>query len=378
MKHINIFSVIILFLLFSCNNNPGENREAVKQQAEGQGENNSFVTLTESQEKEAEIQTGKIEEKEVREKVSCKGVIEVLPNYIVSVIPPVKGYIKEFYYETGDYVKKGAKLVRLSHPEILRIQEEYLSVRSQAKYYKTEYERQGELAVEKAASLKKMQKAEANYLESDARLQSLKQKLDMMNIKPDQIKEGELISDIYLYASIGGYITEMNSNTGKLADGDSPVYEIMNLNHLRLRLNVPEKEVSELSEGQQIRYSLVSNHDKEYTTRIANIGNKVDVEEQTLPVYAEVQNPEKQFKHGSSVKADISVSSQHQHVLPNDAIVEIDEMPHVFLKEEQGYEPFKVKTGKECEGYTIIENHDELPSKEIVTEGSLYLKKKIL
>ena len=377
MKRSSIFSVIIFLLLFSCNTNSEENPNSAEQKNQVQKENNSFVTLTVEEEKEAGIQTAKIEEKEVKEKVSCEGIVEVLPNFKVTVIPPLKGFIKEFYYKPGDYVKKGAKLVRLSHPEFLRIQEEYLSIKSRAEYFKTEYERQGELAVEKAASLKKMQKAKTDYSESDARLQSLKQKLNMLNIDPDKIKEDELISDIYLYAPISGYITEMNSNIGEIADENNPVYEIINMNHLRLQLDVPEKEVAGLSEGQGVEYTLATKRNKVFDSKITDIGNKVDKENQTLPVYAAIQKPGKQFKHGLSVKADVVVASQSRYVLPNKAIVEIEGAPHVFFKEEQRYKPFKVKTGEQHKNYTVIENHEPLTSKEIVIEGSVYLKKKI-
>jgi len=377
MNHLHIFSVIIFLLLFSCNNNSEEKTESTGQKPEVQNKNSSLVTLTEMEERESEIQTGTIGENEVKKNISCNGVIEVLPNYIVTVIPPFKGYIKDFYHETGDFVKKGAKLVRLSHPRFLKIQEEYLSIKSQSEYYKTEYERQGELAVEKAASLKKMQKAKADYSESQARLQSLKQKLKMINIDPEKIKEGELIPDICLYAPISGYITEMNSNIGKMADENNPVYEIMDMNHLRLRMNVPETEVAQLSKGQRVEYTLVTNGDKTYTSKITDIGNKVNKKERTLPVYADIQSPGKQFKHGLSVSAKIVVSIQHQYALPDEAIVDIEGAPHVFIKEENSYKPFRVKTGPQNGGYTVIENYDPLTSKEIVIEGSVYLKKKL-
>jgi len=377
MKHLHIFSLIIFLLLFSCNNNPEENSKSTEQDPEVQNRNNSLITLTEKEEQEAGIQTGKIKKEEIEKNVSCNGTIEVLPNYSVTVIPPVKGYIKEFFYKPGDYVEKGKKLVRLSHPEFLKIQEKYLSVKIQNEYFKTDYERQGELAVEKAASLKKMQKAKADYLETDARLKSLKQKLNMMNIDPGNIEHGELISDVYLYAPISGYITEINSNIGEIADENNPVYEIMNMNYLRLRLDLPEKVIPQLAEGQRVKYMLANNENKKYTSKITDIGNKVNEEERTLPVYADIQNQEKQFKHGLSVKAEIAVSSQHQYALPNNAILNIKGAPHIFLKEKQSYTSFKVKPGPQHEGYTVIENHEPLTSKEIVIEGAVYLKNKL-
>ena len=170
----------------------------------------------------------------------------------------------------------------------------------------------------------------------------------------------------------------MNSNIGEMADENNPVYEIMNMNHLRLRLDVPEKEIAQLSESQKVKYMLAINGNEKYTSKITDIGNKVNEEKQTLPVYADIQNPGKQFKHGLSVSAKIVVSSHYQYILPNEAIVTIEGEPHVFLKEGQSYKPFKLKTGAKHESHTVIENYDPLISKEIVIEGAVYLKKLLL
>jgi cobalt-zinc-cadmium efflux system membrane fusion protein len=222
-----------------------------------------------------------------------------------------------------------------------------------------------------------MQKAKADYEESKARLQSLTKLLDLMHIDPEKISEGNLFSDIYLYAPVNGHITKVYSNTGKLADENNPVYELMDMNHLRLHLNIYEKDISKISKGQTVKFSLANSSDNTHTAKIDYTGNKITSEKRTVSVYSELKDTDKKFKHGMYVDADILIHSKTRHVLPNEAVVRIDGTPHIFIARSNGYEPFKVKPGKSLETYTEINNYKELLSKEIVIKGAYFLKGEI-
>jgi cobalt-zinc-cadmium efflux system membrane fusion protein len=374
MKTLKFLPIILIISLLSCNNNSNEEtKEGPEEKNIRTEQPERFVQLTDNQKKEANIQTGTLLEKNISEKISCSGEIEVSPTHIVTVIPPLKGYIRELYHKTGDYVNKGEKLARLSHPEYLKIQEEYISVKSQTEYYKKEYQRQGELAVEKAASMKKMQKAKANYEDFNARYKSLKILLKKLNINPKEVEKGNLSTDVYLYSPINGYITDLFLNVGKISSENNPVYEIMNMDNLHLKINVYEKDISDLSKGQNVEFSIVKNAEQKYNAKIKYIGNKIDKEKRTFPVIAELNNLKNQFKHGLYVNADILLSSKSKFVLPNEAITRIDGETYVFFVKDKGYLPVKVTTGNQGDNYTEILNHKELNNKEIVINGAYFL-----
>jgi len=362
----------MMLTFISCQGNKEESTQGNTPKSTSSGERSQLVTLTKAQKKEVGIETGKLKETEITSELSCNGKIEVSPNYIATIIPPVKGFIKELYYKEGDYVEKGTKLARLSHPEYLRIQENYLAVKSQAEYYEQEYKRQGELAVEKAASLKKMQKAKANYHETNARLQSLKELLGLLNIPLNKVENGSFSSNVYLHAPVSGYITDLYSNVGKIADENNPVYEIMNMNHIRLHLNIYEKDIAGVETGQKVTFTLAKNPQENYTTRINYIGNKINPEKQTFSVYSNLKS-NSAFRHGLYVNAKVIQASEKSHVLPNEAIVRIEGVPHVFVAHPKGYAPQKVQTGKRNETYTLIKNFKELTDKKIVTKGAYFL-----
>ncbi len=373
-----LIAVTILLSFLACTGNTNQESDSDKKSVEDGEQTNSSVKLTKKQKKEASIQTAGLEKKEFTKKISCTGTIEASPKHIVTVIPPVKGYIKELYHQNGDYVSKGDKLVRLSHPRYLTIQRNYLSAKTRTEYYEKEYKRQGELAVEKAASLQKMQNARADYEESRAKLQSLSQMLNMMNIDPETIKEGGLYSKIHLYAPINGYITEVYSNTGNLADEDNPVYEIMNMNHLRLHLQIPEDKIAKISEDQPVKFLTLISPEKTFNTKIDYIGKKVDADKKRISAYSYLENSEMKFKHGMNVNAHLLIDREKEHALPNEAIVRIDQKPYIFLALDRGYKLFELKTGKETENYTAIKNYQNLLTKKIVTKGAHFLKDQLI
>lgn len=370
---IRLLTILFIFTLSSCNQQ--EKKEGPQSEEENvqSTANNQLVTLTKEQAKGAGIQLGQLQTKNISSKVSCNGLLEVSSNYISTVIPPVKGYVEELYFLPGDYVQKGDKIACLSHPEYLKIQEEYLSMKSQKEFYEKEFKRQGELAVEKAASLKKMQQAKTDYEKANARFLAIKKLLRLMHLDPDEITEGNLSSDIFLYAPISGYVTEMYLNKGKLANENNPVYEIMDMDHLLLKLNVYEKDISRVKKGQQIKFSLVKNPDKTFKTRIDEIGSKINQKNRTFPVYAKLNGIEDQLKHGLYVNADIHISSENDYVLPNEAIIRIDGETHVFIPHGDGYVPVPVEIGHQGDDYTVIKNFKNFMDQQVVVKGAYFL-----
>jgi cobalt-zinc-cadmium efflux system membrane fusion protein len=378
MKIRSLIAVTIFFSFIACTGNNNKESSSDKKSVKGKEITTISVNLTQAQKKETDIQTSGLEKREFTEKLSCAGKIEVLPNYIVTVIPPVKGYIEELYHQNGDYVNKGDKLVKLTHPKYLSIQQDYLSAKTRTEYYEKEYKRQGELAVEKAASLKKMQIAKADYEDAKAKLQSLSQLLNMMNIEPETVKPGKLYSEMYVYAPISGYITDVYSNYGRLADEDNPVYEIMNMNHLRLKLQVPENKTGKISEGQSVEFSAVNSSGKTFNTAIDYIGKKVHTDHNRISVYSYLQNSDMKFRHGMNVNAKIVIANKTEYAVPNEAIVRIDKKLYIFFSFDNGYKLFEVKPGNEKEEFTAIKNYENLLSKRIVTKGAHFLKKQLI
>ena len=99
-----VITLIGLFFLYSCGNKKTENETEATPAIE------NTTTLTDAQIKNAGIETGKIEQKEISSLLKLNGKIDVPPQNLVSISVPMGGYLKYTKLLEGMYVTKGQVL----------------------------------------------------------------------------------------------------------------------------------------------------------------------------------------------------------------------------------------------------------------------------
>ena len=363
-----ILILIIAISAFSC----GKNKNTDPQVQQEPMKNS--IELRTDQINLAEIKTGKIEKRLVSETVNCTGTIEVPPNNKATVIAPMGGYVKRTFFVTGNYVKKGALLAVLEDPEYINLQEQFLEAKNQIAYYKEDFKRQGELAIENAASLKKMQLAQADYGTIEARYMALKAKLEFMGIDPDSLYADGITSTLNIYAPISGYITEMNANLGKYVSARDMLYQVINKEHLHLHLKVFEKDIHKIRPGQKIHFTTFYNPDHDYTGEVYTLGQMVDEEQHVVDVHGHIDGREDIFIQGLFVNAKIILDKDSVYALPSDAVIKSNAENFVFERVGNLFRKTPVNIGSSMEEYMEIKNvSDSLLRADIVVAGAYYL-----
>jgi cobalt-zinc-cadmium efflux system membrane fusion protein len=366
-KLIYLFSLI---LIISCSSNEKKN---AAENSEEITSDNTNITLSDEQIAFAKIETGKIIKQNISETIECTGSIEVPPENTASVSPIIGGFIKTLNYYPGDFVKEGVVIATLQHPDFIQLQQQYLEAKSQVDYYQEEFKRQGELTVENAASIKKMQKAKADYLSSEANYKSLKAQLELLGVDVVKIEKEDFEKEFKLFSPISGTISKLNANKGKLVNPENPVYEIINDKSLYLNLNVYEKDIPKVSLGQKISYNLLNDEEK-FIAKVKRIGIGVNETNRTTTVHGVTEKKSDRLKPGKYISASILINERESYTLPSEAIVYFDGDSYVFIKSENTFQKVKIKTGIEKNNrYEITEIKDELLNAEIVLKGTYYL-----
>jgi cobalt-zinc-cadmium efflux system membrane fusion protein len=365
-KLLYLFSLI---LLISCSSKEAQNSENSEEPAS----DNSTINLSEEQVAISKIETGKIIKQNISETIECTGTIEVPPENTASVSPTIDGFIKTLNYYPGDIVKEGAILATLQHPNFIQLQQQYIEAKSQVDYYQEEYKRQGELTVENAASIKKLQKAKADYLTAEANYKSLKAQLELLGINPTKIEKEDFEKEFKLISPISGKISKLNANKGKLVNPENPVYEIINDEYLFLNLNVYEKDILKVSIDQKIKFSLLNDPEK-FEARVKRIGIGIEENNRTTTVHSITEKKNNKLKPGKFVSASILINERESYTLPSEAIVTLDGESYVFIKKESTFKKLKIKTGIEKDNrYELVEINDDLLNSDIVIKGTYYL-----
>jgi cobalt-zinc-cadmium efflux system membrane fusion protein len=367
----NIFiAITTLILLSSCGNKKIESETAETPTIE------NTTTLTGAQIKNAGIQTGKIEQKEISSTLKLNGKIDVPPQNLVSISVPMGGYLKNTKLLEGMYVTKGQVLCVVEDQQYIQLQEDYLLAKAKIGYAKAEFERQKELNQSKASSDKVYQQAQAEYNSLSVMVQSYGEKLKFAGINPNNVSVKTISKSINIYSPISGYVSKVNVNTGKYVTPSDILFEIVNPSDIHLALTVFEKDINKLAIGQSVLAYTNTNPGKKYPCKIILIGKDFS-ENRSTEMHCHFAQYDKALLPGMYMNAEIELKSQQSNVLPSDAIVNFENKNYVFVaKGNKQFEMKEVNTGNSENGYTEIISK-ELKGTTIVIKGAYSILMKI-
>ncbi|MBN2213400.1 MAG: efflux RND transporter periplasmic adaptor subunit [Bacteroidales bacterium] len=332
------------------------------------------VVLNKEQIKLANISTGKIRKMLMGKTVECNGTVESHPNSVAVINAPMGGYIRSVSYIPGNYVAKGTVIAVLEHPDYIRLQQEFLETKNKLELYQEEFKRQGELTVENASSIKKMQQAQADYRITEVHYLSLKAQLKLIGINADSLYTDGIKTSIRIRAPISGTISRVNASIGKYSGPDDMIYEIVNTNDLHLHLKIFEKDMTMIKKGLHVNFWSMGVPGQKYNATINTIGQKLDEASNTFDIHARIQSGRDQLKTGMHVYAEIFLSRDSVYALPIEALVTSGDSRFAFLSDDSLFTRFEVKSGiQQSDFVELIDLPDSLTKRDMVISGAYYL-----
>lgn len=365
MKNLQyIFLVLLLAALAAC----GKKAETT---TETEATGPVVIHLTDEQKRVAGIQTGAPGRKLLSTPIECTGKVEVPPQSLATVYAPVAGFVKVVKYLPGDYVKKGDLLITLSHPDLIKLQREWLETKSRLNFLEQENKRKQTLAGADAASRRAAEEAATEYEVAKTHYMGLKVELELIGLPVAQIeKSGIPQSVLHLYAPVAGYITRIDANLGKLVNSHDLLYEIVDNSHLHLELQVFAKDLAYLKPGQKIT-ATVPGTDKSLEAEVHLVGKMIDDNTKTTMVHGHFLIEPVPLTPGTMVQASIQANPVEAWALPTGALVRAGDQSYVFIQSADGFEKKAVKTGRTQGDWTEVFDLDD--KTVVVLEGAYYL-----
>lgn len=263
--------------------------------------------------------------------IKTTGIIDVPPNSKAIISAYAGGYIKNSPLLIGDKVKKGQALVTIENLEFIQMQQEYIEISERLIYLRSEYERQKELFAENISSKKSFLKAESDYKITSAMQNGLHKKLQMLNINPTSVEEGNFTSVSTIYAPISGSITDVNISTGIYVSPADKIMEIVNTDHIHLELKVFEKDVLKIKKGQKVIFRIPESTNESFEGEIHLIGKSID-KNRTVQVHAHIDHDVKHnFIVGMFVESDIVIEDNSSKALPERAFIDVNDKNYVLI-----------------------------------------------
>lgn len=365
MKKI-IYTIAITSLLFAC--------KEVKTE-EPNPKDTGLITVTTTQFQSSGMEIASPVEQDFDVAINTSGRIDVPPQNRAKVTSFIGGYVKATKLLVGDKVTKGQALLTLENTEYLDIQKDYLEVAEQIKYLKSEFERQKTLYDEKISSQKNYLKAESEYRRTLGMYQSLRAKLQLLNINPTNVEKGKLTSIVTIYAPITGDIVIMNANVGMPVAPSDVILEIVDTSHLHLKLVVFEKDILKVKVGQKISFVVPEASKDVFDAEVHLVGKSIEGNDRTINVHGHLDDAIKQkLLTGMFVEAKIKINSKKGLAIPVDALITENDKNFVLLLDNDKNNTFSFKKV----GITVGEKSEKaieiIPNNQINASSKILLK----
>jgi cobalt-zinc-cadmium efflux system membrane fusion protein len=371
-----LFALLLPAILFSCKG-ASEGDAADEEVISSSNE----VTLSADQVKSAAIAFGKIEKHILSNDIHAKGKLVLPPQNIGSVCARMGGTIDVIKVNEGKRVRRGEELASLSSPEIVRLQQEYISGLSREELMEKEYQRQKTLNADKINSERKFQETESEYRDIQSRNRSLEIQMELLQIPISELKSGKIRRSSPIISPIDGVIEKIDVTLGQYVEPNSVLFQVVNKERLFVELMVFEKDVPYVMNGQRVSFELTNMGGEEYEAKVWNIAETVEESARTVRVLAEFKNSSPIVLPGMFVAAEIHTDEQSLDALPEEAVIAIDNANYIYCTttpdNTKQFTFFKVpvKTGFKEMGYIQVEPLTAIPSEgRVVIKGTYFIR----
>ncbi|QNL47932.1 efflux RND transporter periplasmic adaptor subunit [Olivibacter sp. SDN3] len=386
-----IYSLFFL-LAVACQTKPSTKggAEATERRAE-EKEEGGALEIFQSQLEALGAELGTVELKHLSEGIQAVGFIRVHNQHKAAVTSLFGGRIQHILVAPGDIVKKGQVLASVVNPQLIVMQEEYLTLVNALALTKLERSRQEELVEGNAGALKNFQQVETQLKQQQVRIASLERQLALAGINVDQLTPEKIKDRISITAPASGTVSQLQTELGANADAGAVLANIVDNDQVDLDLYIYEKDLSRVKVGQEVEFSLSNDADRKGKAVVDRVGSSFEGENKAVAVHARITGDRKGYIDGMGVTALLGTETSLVAAVPNAAIVDKDGNSYVFAlldtatleqggKREVRYllERKQVKKGTSAMGFTQVTSIDPLQEKSrVVISGAIFLQGKL-
>src|SRR6266567_2830206 len=161
------------------------------------------------------------------------------------------------------------------------------------------------------------------------------------------------LADTIVYSPMEGVVQDKKTSVGEYLAAGAPVVDVVRIDPLRLRVEVPERESHNVRNGQSVRVT-VEGDANSYLGYIKRLSPTISEQNRVLAVEADVRNNGR-LRPGAFVKAEIVTNQSNTAVtVPTNAIVTFAGIEKVLMVENG--QAVVVDPGNLQSGQAVVEN----------------------
>ncbi len=227
--------------------------------------------------------------------------------YEAQIYARTNGYVKQWFKDIGQQVKKGDLLATLDIPDVNKQVEE---AKANFNLAKIAYERWSKLREHDAVSQQEYDEKIAAYQQTEAVLKRLR----------DQQDFGKVL------APFDGIVTRRNVDNGDLMNAGNggtgqTMFAVAQIDKLRLYAYVPQNHAARVRVGDSVDILRSEAADKPVKGRIVRTAGAIDPATRTLQIEIQVPNADHSLLPGSYVDVAFTLKSDGGLILPTNALL---------------------------------------------------------
>ncbi|RIJ34340.1 efflux RND transporter periplasmic adaptor subunit [Pontibacter oryzae] len=278
-----------------------------------------------------------------------------IPDQDLTLLSETQGQVIKIYKDNGDRVKAGDLLAQVD-AQLLRAE----LVRAQANYTKSkrDLERFENLAQGDAITKRQLEDVRLNFSNAEASLITAKKRLADASIK----------------APISGRINKKMIEVGSYLNPGTELFNIVNVDNLKMNVKVPEGQVLLIREGQKVQVKADAASSESFEGTVKAIAAKGD-NSLNYNVELEISNSaDNRLKAGMYGTAYFEVADQREALLlDREVIVGSLQNPQVFVVKNGNAYLKDIKVGS-VQGNKVEVTGGLEASEQVVQSGQINLK----
>ena len=236
------------------------------------------------------------------QQVSAQGVDQIYeitatvqPQVKNSIAPSSPGRIRKILVEVGNHVTKGQKLVQMDVANLSNLE-------NQIENYRRIHNRTKELFSVGGASQQE--------------LDNTKLQLDVAETNMNNLTE-----NTYLLSPISGVVTARNYDNGDMYTGQQPLLTVMQINPVKLIINVSESYYAQVKVGMPVDIKLDVFEGETFHGNVNLIYPVIDERTRTFTIEIKMNNSNNKVRPGMFARVTMKFGRENRVVVPDQSVI---------------------------------------------------------
>lgn len=277
-------------------------------------ENTGLVRLSDEQRRAAGITVGEVVEREVSVPVEASAQIEPPPNRVARVGSRVAGRVVRVTVGVGDPVLEGATVAVIDSPDLARAKADYLSTLARARLSRANADREKALFDRRISAEREWRQAEVDAVSAESEKEAAENRLHSLGVADAELaslqNETHFKSTVNLTAPLSGIVVERSASIGQSVEPADMLFTIMDLREVWIVMDVFEKDLRLVSEGQAAEVRVSAYPDRRFQGRVANIGVVLEPRSRTTKVRVVLSNADRLLKPGMFAAVQLQLAAR--------------------------------------------------------------------